>query len=132
MEFVTSTPTHLKAFVSLAIFFSPLWKSSFDQQDDTRKVDQFVSLWQRFAEDFYERRIIWTVFNFINILRAAFAPIFFQQKITKANCSVREILCKALSFEKAAGKMLMKSTPGPCFVVMDSGVYNELIDHWVD
>jgi len=31
----------------------------------------------------------WTpVLNFINILQAAFAPIFFCQKITKPNCNI--------------------------------------------
>jgi len=28
-----------------------------------------------------------TVVNFTNILQAAFAPIFFSQKITKPNCN---------------------------------------------
>jgi hypothetical protein len=30
------------------------------------------------------------VVNFINILQAAFAPIFFSQKITKPNCNKRK------------------------------------------
>ncbi len=43
-----------------------------------------------------------TVVNFINILQAAFVPLFFCQKITKPNCNKR----------KAACKILMKLTPG--------------------
>jgi hypothetical protein len=36
-----------------------------------------------------------TVVSFINILRAAFATIFFCQKITEPNCTTRENLRKA-------------------------------------
>jgi len=42
-----------------------------------------------------------SVFNVINILRAAFVPIFFYKKITKPNCK-REKLRKALLYKKAA------------------------------
>jgi len=51
------------------------------------------------------------VFNFVNILRAIFAMIFFLPKNYKAKES-REELYKTLSFEKAAHKMLVKLTPG--------------------
>jgi len=53
-----------------------------------------------------------TVVNFINILQAVFAPILFCQKITNPNCITREKLSKALSYQKGAGKMLMKLTTG--------------------
>ncbi len=47
--------------------------------------------------------------NFTDILRAAFAPIFFCKKITHPNCNSKcysEKLCKTFLFEKAACKML--------------------------
>jgi len=44
-----------------------------------------------------------SVVNFINILRANFVLIFFCQKK-----SIREKLCKAVSYEKGARKMMMK------------------------
>jgi len=37
--------------------------------------------------------------NFLNILRAAFSPIFWRQKLQSQNVT-REKLCKALSFKK--------------------------------
>jgi len=52
------------------------------------------------------------VFNFIKILRAAFAPIFFCQKITKSNCNYVEKSCaKLFCMEKGARNMLVKLTP---------------------
>jgi hypothetical protein len=45
------------------------------------------------------------IVNFINILRAAFAPIFFYQKLQSLT---KEKLHQALSNEKGALKMLMK------------------------
>jgi len=42
--------------------------------------------------------------DFINILRAAFAPIFFCQKITKPDCNYREKMPKALLYKKAGLK----------------------------
>jgi len=50
------------------------------------------------------------VVNSINILRAAFAPIFLLQKITKT--VNREKLYKALLYSKGSRKILMKLTPG--------------------
>ncbi len=50
------------------------------------------------------------VVNFINILRAAFVPIFFQQKI-KGQSAIREQLQRALSVQKGACKVVMKLTP---------------------
>jgi len=51
-----------------------------------------------------------TIVNFINILRAAFALIFFCQKI-QSQTVTREKLRKALLYEKGARNMLMKLTP---------------------
>ncbi len=56
-----------------------------------------------------------TVVNFINILRAAFAPIFLQQKLQR-QAVTRVKLCKALSYKKGKRKMLMKLTPGDVVV----------------
>jgi len=50
--------------------------------------------------------------NFINILFAPFLPIFFCQKKLKSQNVTREKLSKVLSYEKCAGKMLMKLTKG--------------------
>jgi len=46
--------------------------------------------------------------NFINILRAAFAPIFFVPK----NCACKMLMKLTPARVKAAHKMLMKLTPG--------------------
>ncbi len=51
-----------------------------------------------------------TVLNFINILRAAFAPIFFCQKLQNQTVS-RENQLKALMYKKGLRKMLMKLAP---------------------
>ncbi len=48
------------------------------------------------------------VANFINILQPAFALIFFQQKITRPKTVTGENLCKTLSYENFARKMLSK------------------------
>ena len=48
--------------------------------------------------------------NFINNLRAAFAPISFRQKIVNVNVSTEKLL-KTLSYKKNAPKMLVKLTP---------------------
>jgi hypothetical protein len=40
------------------------------------------------------------VVNFINILQAAFGPIFYGQKL-QSQTVIREKLCKALSYKKA-------------------------------
>jgi len=53
--------------------------------------------------------------NFINILLATFAPIFFGNKIQGQNVT-RENLRKALLYEKFVRKMLMKLTTGVNFV----------------
>jgi len=50
------------------------------------------------------------VVNIINILQAAFEPIFFHQKI-QIQTVIREKVSKALSYIKGAHKMLMKLTP---------------------
>jgi hypothetical protein len=50
------------------------------------------------------------VVNFIKILRAAFTPIFFCQKL-QSQTVIREKLRKALSYEKVESKVLMKLTP---------------------
>jgi len=55
--------------------------------------------------------IIRFVVNFINILRAAFATIFFPPKNCKAKTVTREKLCKTLLYKKFENKMLMKLTP---------------------
>jgi len=46
---------------------------------------------------------------FTNVLRGAFGPTFFCQKL-QSQTVIREI--KALSYEKVESKMLMKLTPG--------------------
>jgi len=51
------------------------------------------------------------VVNFINILRAAFAPIVFHQKNSQSKTVIRAKLHKALLHKKVACKMLMKLTP---------------------
>jgi len=50
--------------------------------------------------------------NFINILQAAFAPIFFRQK-SQCQTVIREKLRKPQStfVQKVSSKMLMKLTP---------------------
>ena len=45
--------------------------------------------------------------NFTNTLRAAFAPEFFQQIVSKPNCNLRKAV-KTLLHLKAARKMLIK------------------------
>jgi hypothetical protein len=49
--------------------------------------------------------------NFTNILRAALAPIFFCQKITKPNCNLRKAT-QNIFVQKDASKMLVKLIPG--------------------
>jgi hypothetical protein len=51
------------------------------------------------------------VVNFINILKAAFAPIFFCQKIQIQTVTREKQLCITLLNEKGVCKMLMKLTP---------------------
>jgi len=54
-------------------------------------------------------------FNFINIYQAAFAPIFFSQKI-QSQTLIREKLHKKLLYKKGKSKMLMKlTTRGWCY-----------------
>ncbi len=50
------------------------------------------------------------VVNFINILQAAFAPIFLHQKLQNQTVII-EKLRKVFSNEKGANKMLMKLIP---------------------
>jgi len=50
------------------------------------------------------------VVNFINILQAAFAPIFLCQKIAKPNCNEKKAAQNTL-VQKVENKMLMKLTP---------------------
>jgi len=53
--------------------------------------------------------------TFINILRAAFAPIFFSQKLQSQTVS-GEKLNRTLSYKKGLSTMLIKLTPGlACF-----------------
>jgi hypothetical protein len=52
-----------------------------------------------------------SVIDFINILQAAFAPIFFCKKNLQSQAVIREKLQKSLSYEKGARIMLMKLTP---------------------
>jgi len=55
--------------------------------------------------------------KFINILQAAFVPIFLHQKITKPNQTVtREKLRKKRLHKKVQSKMLMKLTSGVKFI----------------
>jgi len=54
--------------------------------------------------------------NFINILRAAFAPIFLRKKLQSQNIT-REKLLKILFLEKGAHKMLIKLTPGEFLII---------------
>jgi len=49
--------------------------------------------------------------NIANNLGAAFAPIFFCQKISKPNCKYREKLHKSISYQKASRKIMVKLTP---------------------
>jgi len=49
--------------------------------------------------------------NFTHILRAAYAAIFFSQKITKPNCKWRKAAQKTF-VQKDACKMLVKFTTG--------------------
>jgi hypothetical protein len=55
-----------------------------------------------------------TIVNFINILRAAFVPIFFCKKLPSQTV-FRELLHKALTYGKVACKMLIKFTLGVDF-----------------
>ena len=57
----------------------------------------------------FKRR--YSLVNFTNILRAAFAPISFGEKNTNLALS-REKLLKIFLYKKAACKMLVKLTPG--------------------
>jgi len=50
------------------------------------------------------------VVNFINILQAAFAPIFFSKKFQNHTVT-SEKLRKRLLYKEAARKMLMKLSP---------------------
>jgi len=50
--------------------------------------------------------------NFTNIVRAAFAPIFFQKKL-RSQTLTGEILQNTFFTKKAAHKMLVKLTPCP-------------------
>jgi len=50
--------------------------------------------------------------NFINILQASFAPIFFPKKFQSQNVT-REKLLEALLCKKNVRKMLMKLTDQP-------------------
>jgi len=50
------------------------------------------------------------VVNFTNILQAAFAPIFFGQKL-KSQTVIREKLPKILLYKRDACKMFVKLTP---------------------
>jgi hypothetical protein len=52
----------------------------------------------------------WPVVNSINILRAAFALIFFAKK-SQSQTVIREKLHKALPYEKGTREMLMKLAP---------------------
>jgi len=49
--------------------------------------------------------------NFINILRAAFAPIFLHQKIRKPNCNFKKA-AKNSFVQRGARKLLIKLTIG--------------------
>ncbi len=60
---------------------------------------------------FWQPKIYIPVVHFIDILRAAFAPIFFSQKLQRQTL-IRENLRTVLLYEKGAHKMLMKLTPG--------------------
>jgi len=53
------------------------------------------------------------VVNLINILRAAFAQIFFCQKITKPNYNWRKAARSNFIGKKAARKKFVKLTPKP-------------------
>jgi hypothetical protein len=55
------------------------------------------------------------VFNFINILRAAFASIFLCQKTTKPNCNEIKAV-QTLLYQKGLRKMLIKLTPTIDFI----------------
>jgi hypothetical protein len=52
------------------------------------------------------------VVNFINILCAAFAPIFLRQKSANIEVKYKKLRAKHL-YDKAARKMLVKLTPYP-------------------
>ncbi len=54
--------------------------------------------------------IIPSVVNFTNILRAAFAPIFFYQIKLQSQTWIRQNLGKAVLYEKGSRKILMKLT----------------------
>jgi len=51
------------------------------------------------------------VVSFINILRAAFAPMFCHLKTIKPNCNQRKAVQNTFSQKKFAHKMSMKLTP---------------------
>jgi len=59
--------------------------------DVVDQSDAEMSLFSNECDDFVldksRRELRRTIVNFINILRAAFAPIFFRKKITKPNCN---------------------------------------------
>ncbi len=65
------------------------------------------------------------VVNFINILRAAFAPIFLHQKI-QSQTVTREKKHKTLLYKKVSHKMLMKLTPG---TIVFNFPYSRLNEH---
>jgi len=68
---------------------------------------------KKFAKKLFVKKLIkfTPVVNFINILQAAFAPLFFCQKI-QSQTVISEKLRKTLSYGKCTSKMLMKLTPG--------------------
>ncbi len=69
------------------------------------------SLFSRGRTELYTRLWIPTVVSLINILRAAFAPIFLPQRL-QSQTVIRKKLRKARLCQKVTCKMLMKLTPG--------------------
>ena len=86
-------------------------------KDNIDKVEQ--NNWLLFYRKCCHKRlvlacILWPVVNFNIILQAAFCLDFLLPKISQMQTVSIQKLCKTLSFEKVACKMLVKLTPGCC------------------
>jgi len=93
-------------FSSHTFFVCIIWQKNIGKKDDYKLLEIFATVYLNI------------VVNFINILQAAFAPIFLHQKL-QSQTVTREKLCKALLYEKVSSKMLMKLK---FFVFLFSGV----------
>jgi len=104
---------HSQTFLALQ---GPCPKFSCQIRGELKTVDKpcpsFEQTLRQIPEQFLfcvERLSTRPLVNFINILRAAFAPIFLHQKL-QSQTVTREKLCKTLLSKKVSSKMLMKWT----------------------